>query len=56
MSDLSAGLDLDVYRDSECTLNQGWSFCWQKGIFAGTVAKTGKNRQKLVKTGKNGKN
>ena len=35
---------------------QGWSFCWQKGIFARTVAKTGNKQQKLVKAGKNSKN
>jgi hypothetical protein len=34
---------------------QGWLFAMAKSIFAGTVEKTGKNRQKPAKTGKNWK-
>jgi len=31
---------------------QGWVFAMAKSIFAGTVEKNGKNRQKLAITGK----
>jgi hypothetical protein len=33
---------------------QGWLFAMTKSIFAGTVEKNGKNRQKLAKTGTRG--